>query len=101
MRINVEDKRTHAREGLSRRSSNAREALAAHIRRHHRACSNRQRFQLISRDALVLFYFQGLSYDEIAQSLEVPLGTVKSRIHNALSKLAGLLRPAEKEAEHA
>jgi len=55
-----------------------------------------------SRDALVLFYFQGLSYDEIAQTLEVPLGTVKSRIHNALSKLAGLLRPVtEREAEHA
>lgn len=55
-----------------------------------------------SRDALVLFYFQGLSYDEIAQALEVPLGTVKSRIHNALSKLAGLLKPVqEEEAEHA
>jgi RNA polymerase sigma-70 factor (ECF subfamily) len=51
-----------------------------------------------SRDALVLFYFQGLAYEEIAQALEVPLGTVKSRIHNALSKLAGLLRPVESPA---
>jgi RNA polymerase sigma-70 factor (ECF subfamily) len=57
----------------------------------------------LSRDALVLFYYQGLAYEEIAQTLEVPLGTVKSRIHNALAKLAGLLssEPAREEAEHA
>jgi RNA polymerase sigma-70 factor (ECF subfamily) len=61
----------------------------------------------LSRDALVLFYYQGLAYEEIAQTLEVPLGTVKSRIHNALAKLAGLLAgpgsaaPAREEAEHA
>lgn len=59
----------------------------------------------LSRDALVLFYFQGLAYEEIARTLEVPLGTVKSRIHNALSKLAGLLADPEpaprEEAEHA
>jgi RNA polymerase sigma-70 factor (ECF subfamily) len=61
----------------------------------------------VSRDALVLFYFQGLAYEEIAETLEVPLGTVKSRIHNALAKLASLLGPADgslarkHEAEHA
>ncbi len=57
----------------------------------------------VSRDALVLFYFQGLAYEEIAQALEVPLGTVKSRIHNALSKLAGLLGAAtpRDEVKHA
>ena len=62
-----------------------------------------ERLTPVSRDALVLFYFQGLAYDEIAQALEVPLGTVKSRIHNALSKLAALLAPAARdpEAHHA
>jgi RNA polymerase sigma-70 factor (ECF subfamily) len=62
------------------------------------------RLSPVSRDALVLFYFQGLAYEEIAQALEVPLGTVKSRIHNALAKLAALLRPTletRTEAEHA
>lgn len=39
------------------------------------------------RAALVLYYFQGLPYDEVAASLDVPLGTVKSRIHNALVRL--------------
>lgn len=39
------------------------------------------------RVALVLFYYQGLPYAEIAEVLEIPVGTVKSRIHNALGKL--------------
>jgi RNA polymerase sigma-70 factor (ECF subfamily) len=61
-----------------------------------------ERLSPVSRDALVLFYFQGLSYEEISQALEVPLGTVKSRIHNALSRLATLLRPqGTPEARHA
>jgi RNA polymerase sigma-70 factor (ECF subfamily) len=44
------------------------------------------------RTALVLFYYQGLSYDEVAESLEIPLGTVKSRIHNAMKRLSHTLQ---------
>ncbi len=39
------------------------------------------------RQALVLRYSQHLSYEEIAQVLECPLGTVKSRIFHALATL--------------
>lgn len=45
------------------------------------------------RAALVLFYYQGLSYEEIAEALEIPVGTVKSRIHNAMARLARALAP--------
>jgi len=34
-----------------------------------------------------LMHFQGYQYDEIAETLDVPLGTVKSRIHFARKRL--------------
>lgn len=40
------------------------------------------------RQAIVLAYFQGLKYQEIADVLEIPLGTVKSRLNAAMTKLA-------------
>ncbi len=39
------------------------------------------------RAVVVLRYYLDLSYDEIGQVLEVPAGTVKSRIHSALRVL--------------
>lgn len=40
---------------------------------------------------IVLRDFMGLSYDQIAESMEVPVGTVKSRISRARSELRDLL----------
>jgi RNA polymerase sigma-70 factor (ECF subfamily) len=39
------------------------------------------------RSSVVLVYYQGLKYREAAEALEVPVGTVKSRLHSALLKL--------------
>ena len=39
------------------------------------------------RQVLVLAYYQGLKYREIAEILDIPVGTVKSRLHAALVKL--------------
>jgi RNA polymerase sigma-70 factor (ECF subfamily) len=39
------------------------------------------------REAVVLRYAEGLAYDEIAQVLGCPIGTVKSRLHHALAAL--------------
>lgn len=43
------------------------------------------------RDVLVLRFAGDLSYQEIAEALEVPVGTVKSRLFAGLEKLRGLL----------
>lgn len=40
------------------------------------------------REILVLAYFQRLSYVQIADDLEIPLGTVKSRLHAAVAAFA-------------
>jgi len=45
------------------------------------------------RAVVVLFDIQGLTYDEIAQTLRLPLGTVKSRLFNARTRLRELLEP--------
>jgi RNA polymerase sigma-70 factor (ECF subfamily) len=39
------------------------------------------------REVLLLRFVDGLSLNEIAEALEIPLGTVKSRLHNALDAL--------------
>ena len=44
------------------------------------------------REMIVLRDIQGKSYDEIAQILRLPLGTIKSRVSRAREKLAALLK---------
>jgi RNA polymerase sigma-70 factor (ECF subfamily) len=39
------------------------------------------------RSVVHLVYFQGLKYREAAEALDVPVGTVKSRLHAAIQKL--------------
>lgn len=39
------------------------------------------------RTALHLIYYQGLKYREAAETLGIPVGTVKSRLHTAILKL--------------
>src|SRR5262249_17986605 len=39
------------------------------------------------RQAVLLVYFQGLKYQDAADVLGIPVGTVKSRLHAALTKL--------------
>ena len=39
------------------------------------------------RQVLIMAYYQGLKYREVAEALDIPVGTVKSRLHAALVKL--------------
>ncbi len=61
-----------------------------------RAQSVRQALQQLPdhyRDVVVLRHYEGLKFREIADVLRIPEGTVKSRMSEALTRLARCLRP--------
>jgi RNA polymerase sigma-70 factor (ECF subfamily) len=45
------------------------------------------------RKVIELAFFGGLSHSEIAEALNEPLGTIKTRVRSAMSKLRGILAP--------
>jgi RNA polymerase sigma-70 factor, ECF subfamily len=47
------------------------------------------------RDVLVMKDIDGLKYEEIADVLKVPIGTIRSRLHRARLELRELLEPLE------
>lgn len=46
-----------------------------------------ERLPDLLRQVVLLAYFQGLKYRDVADALDIPVGTVKSRLHAALAKL--------------
>jgi RNA polymerase sigma-70 factor, ECF subfamily len=50
---------------------------------------------LPQREALTLYFLQDLSMDDMATLLEVPLGTVKSRLHYAKNALRKILESGD------
>ncbi|HEX3151910.1 MAG TPA: RNA polymerase sigma factor [Gemmataceae bacterium] len=58
---------------------------AAETRELVRGCV--ERLPEFLKGVLLMAYYQGLKYQEIADALDIPLGTVKSRLHAALVKL--------------
>ena len=49
------------------------------------------------REVVVLRYFADKTVEEIAAALDIPIGTVKSRLHTARETLVGLLTGHGKE----
>lgn len=54
-----------------------------------------QRLPDTQREVLVLCYRQEMSHAEVARALSIPVGTVKSRLHEGLKHLRRLLGPVE------
>lgn len=55
----------------------------------------KERLELLEpewREVIVLRFFEDLSYEEIAETLEVPIGTVKSRINRARRALRDVMK---------
>ncbi len=45
----------------------------------------------VFRSAVILYYFEGFSYRDIAEQMDLPLGTVMSRLARAKAHLRNLL----------
>lgn len=52
------------------------------------------------RAALVLRELEGLEYEEIAQALRIPVGTVRSRLNAARAQFRALWQAAQEETRH-
>lgn len=61
---------------------------------HHLAVEALQQVDPSYRVALSLFYMKGLSYKEIAETLDIPIGTVMSRLSRGKAQLKNVLAPA-------
>ena len=67
--------------------------------RHQWVRDSIQRLPDSLRQTLILAYHQDLKYREIAEILKIPVGTVKSRLHAALSKLQEMARTARQDGK--
>jgi RNA polymerase sigma-70 factor (ECF subfamily) len=57
-----------------------------------------RRLKTLDRESLVAFYIRGLSLVEIAGELDVPLGTIKRRLHTARKRLRAELEASVSDA---
>ncbi|MDO4550412.1 MAG: RNA polymerase sigma factor [Planctomycetia bacterium] len=51
------------------------------------------------RDVILLIYYESIKYREAAEILNLPVGTVKSRLHTAMKRLAAWLYDRKREDE--
>jgi RNA polymerase sigma-70 factor (ECF subfamily) len=53
----------------------------------------------LQREALVLFEYEGLTLEEIAEITGADVGTIKSRLHRARERLKRMLAPNRKAGD--
>ena len=71
-----------------------------HIRRHldaNLALEALAEVDKVYRQPLALFYMKDLSYKEIAETLDVPIGTIMSRLSRGKAQLRDIFKRKESE----
>jgi RNA polymerase sigma-70 factor (ECF subfamily) len=64
---------------------------SAGVEERHEVRDALGRLSPVQREALVLAYFGGRTYREVAEELQIPEGTAKTRLRDGLIRLRGIL----------
>lgn len=85
-------------EGMGAEHDDPSEAL---VRRERaaRLWAGLDRLKPLDRETLVLFYIRELSLNEMADELNVPIGTIKRRLHTARHRLKDVLQDMAADAD--
>ena len=96
----------HARDVLGHEPVDRADPPDARLEQEERACRVREAMAALSdehRSILVLREVEGCAYEEIAEILELPVGTIRSRLHRARlqlrDQLQGLVQQDASEAK--
>jgi RNA polymerase sigma-70 factor (ECF subfamily) len=65
----------------------------AQVEERHRVMGALGKLTDVQREAIVLAYFGGRTYREVATELEIPEGTAKTRLRDALIRMRAALAP--------
>jgi RNA polymerase sigma-70 factor (ECF subfamily) len=87
--INPDDPSEYVKPGVALERSEAEQQLAAAL----------ARLSPEHREVLLLKDIDGLKYEDIAEMLGVPIGTIRSRLHRARLELRDLLVPLDERRE--
>jgi RNA polymerase sigma-70 factor (ECF subfamily) len=95
--VRREEARKRATESLLQEAGMASDVAPEDERIEDRAEIRRAlaRLSLVQREAIVLAYFGGRTYREVARELAIPEGTAKTRLRDGLVKLRTLLGESE------
>jgi RNA polymerase sigma-70 factor (ECF subfamily) len=96
-RSSVHDKRRASDEGIEERFE-ARERTDVEVARRDEARTVRTAMDTLPSEqcqVIELAYFGGFTHTEIAEMLEIPIGTIKGRMRLGLEKLRNQMRIAE------
>ena len=52
-----------------------------------------------NKEVIMLKWYDQLSYEEISHILDIPIGTVRSRLHNSMNKIRQILNHSETEVQ--
>jgi RNA polymerase sigma-70 factor (ECF subfamily) len=95
--VRKEEARKRATESLLQEAASASDTPADGERIEDREEIRRalSQLSLVQREAIVLAYFGGRTYREVARELKIPEGTAKTRLRDGLVRLRALLNASE------